>query len=346
MKKTIFPLIIISVFALTSCDRAFMRNDASNDGIVNFESMWKQLNEKYSFFEYKNIDWDSVYNVYKPKIYSDMEAQELFDVLAEMMNSLRDGHSNLFAPFDYSRNWSWYLDYPANFDQNILERNYLGTDYSVTGPFKHKWLENNIAYIYYGSFSGSLITQEQWDYIANKYANCKAIIFDIRNNGGGYMSNVEFIGSQLIDADLTFGYYKVKNGPNHNDFSEKIDYKISPAKKDDENGKRPLANKDFFLLTNRHCFSAANFFAMLVKELPNATIIGDYTGGGGGLPMDYQLPNGWTYRFSATATYTTSDFNIEHGIEPNIKIDMSSEDIAAGKDSIIEKALSIIKEKK
>jgi C-terminal processing protease CtpA/Prc len=322
----------------------FMTNEASNDAVDNFESMWKQLDEKYSFFEYKNIDWDSVYNVYKPMVLSDMDEQDLFDILSKMMNALYDGHSNIFAPFDYSRNWSWFLDYPPNFDQNILERNYLGNDYSVTGPFKHKRLEGNIGYIYYSSFSGSLITQEQWDYLVREYVNTNAIIFDIRNNGGGYMANVQFIASQLINETCTYGYYKVKNGPEHDSFSDRIDLTVTPANKnkDHEGWQRPLANKDFYLLTNRHCYSAANFFATFMKQRPNTVIIGDNTGGGGGLPMDYQLPNGWNYRFSSTITYTNDGFNIEHGIEPDIKMDMSQEDIAQGKDSFIEKALSII----
>lgn len=332
------------LFIGTSCDKLFMTNGASDDAVENFDAMWNVLNEKYSFFEYKNIDWDSVYNVYRPQVHSGTSEYDLFKVLSGMMNSLKDGHSNIFAPFDYSRNWSWFLDYPANFDINILERNYLGSDYSVTGPFKHKMLEGNIGYIYYSSFSGSLVTKEQWDHLVRLYVSARAIIFDIRNNGGGYMANVDFIASQITNEDITYGYYKVKNGPANDDFSELIEITVTPANQDYDGWERPLAYKDFFLLTNRHCYSAANFFTAFMKVRPNTVIVGDCTGGGGGLPMDYQLPNGWTYRFSSTITLDSYGFNIEHGIEPDIKVDMSQEDISEGKDSILEKVLSIINE--
>ncbi|MDL2241236.1 hypothetical protein LJC69_06385, partial [Bacteroidales bacterium OttesenSCG-928-K22] len=189
-------------------------------------------------------------------------------------------------------------------------------------------------------------TQEEWNFIAEKYVDCKGIIFDVRNNGGGYVANVNFIGSQLVDFEFLYGVYKVKNGPKHNDFSEYIPLMVYPVEKQGAELQTPQAKRfksnNIIVLTNRHCYSATNFFVMLMKSLPNVTVVGDYTGGGGGLPMDYQLPNGWNYRFSSTISYDNREVNIEHGIAPHIKIDMSPEDIAEGKDSLIEKAISIL----
>ena len=36
---------------------------------------------EYSFFEFKNIDWDSIYSVYRPLVNDDMNSEELFDVI-------------------------------------------------------------------------------------------------------------------------------------------------------------------------------------------------------------------------------------------------------------------------
>ena len=35
---------------------------------INFEYLWKQFDSKYALFDVKNIDWNLVYNVYRPNI--------------------------------------------------------------------------------------------------------------------------------------------------------------------------------------------------------------------------------------------------------------------------------------
>ena len=72
--------------------------------------------------------------------------------------------------------------------------------------------------------------------------------------------------------------------------------------------------------------------------MPKAIIIGDKTGGGSGLPFSSELPNGWSVRFSASPMYDPNMKHLEFGIEPDIKVDMSSEDMSKGIDTIIETA--------
>jgi C-terminal processing protease CtpA/Prc len=75
-----------------------------------------------------------------------------------------------------------------------------------------------------------------------------------------------------------------------------------------------------------------------MSEADNATIIGDITGGGGGLPLSTELPNGWTLRFSACPTFTKEMKPIEAGISPDIKVDLQPRFLERGCDDIIEAA--------
>ena len=70
----------------------------------------------------------------------------------------------------------------------------------------------------------------------------------------------------------------------------------------------------------------------------HVAIIGGTSGGGGGMPMSYELPCGWTVRFSSVRMYDADKKDIEQGIEPNLKINMTS----TTQDDIIEKAIDII----
>ena len=64
-----------------------------------------------------------------------------------------------------------------------------------------------------------------------------------------------------------------------------------------------------------------------MKQLPLVTIIGDKTGGGSGLPFSSEIPNGWSIRFSASPMFDPQMNQLEFGIDPDLKVDMSSEDI-------------------
>jgi C-terminal processing protease CtpA/Prc len=77
-----------------------------------------------------------------------------------------------------------------------------------------------------------------------------------------------------------------------------------------------------------------------MRYMPNAVLIGDRTGGGAGLPFTSELPNGWGVRFSASPHLDAEKNHIEFGIEPDIKIDLTSLTLH---DDIIEEARKTLK---
>ena len=80
-----------------------------------------------------------------------------------------------------------------------------------------------------------------------------------------------------------------------------------------------------------------------MKQMPQATLLGDKTGGGSGLPFSSELPNGWSVRFSASPMYDPDMKHTEFGIEPDIHVNMTSEDMQKGLDTIIETARKHLK---
>lgn len=82
-----------------------------------------------------------------------------------------------------------------------------------------------------------------------------------------------------------------------------------------------------------------------MKGLPLVTIMGDITGGGGGLPMSSELPNGWGVRYSSTQTLDFDGNHIEHGIAPDYFVSLKPEDVARGEDTLIESAIRYINER-
>ena len=299
----------------------------------NFEALWKIMDEHYCFFDYKNVDWNSVYNIYKVRARGDISREQLFEVLTDMLSELRDGHVNLYSAFDYGRYWRWHEDYPTNFS-DTLQRRYLGTDYHIAGGLKYKILDDNIGYVYYESFSNG-IGEGNLDEVIQHFMFCQGMIFDIRGNGGGTVTNVDKIAARFCNEKTLVGYCQHKTGKGHNDFSDLEPIYIEPS-------SNLRWQKPVVLLTNREVFSAANEFTQYMRCMPQVIQVGDQTGGGSGMPFTATLPNGWTVRFSACPNYDRDRNQTEFGIAPDYNVAITDADFLRGKDTIIEFARNLI----
>jgi Peptidase family S41/Tricorn protease C1 domain len=334
MKKI---LLIVSIIALlSSCEKAIMPKSESADPVKTFETLWSTIDKGYSFFDYKGIDWNTVYQTYRPQISSNMTDRELFNKCAEMLRVLKDGHVNLRAGFSTSYYHDFFLNFPANFNKEIIDRNYL-RGFEVTGPLYHTVLSGNIGYIYYGSFARPF-TDDQLDAVLNRFnsiSGLKGIIFDVRNNEGGDPANAHRLFRRIATQNTLLYKTKYKDGPGHNDFSTEQESIIEPTT------DRVKYTGKIVVLTNRKCYSACNFFVAGCKAFSQIKIVGDQTGGGGGQPTGFELPNGWSVNFSGSITSLPNGFIIENGVLPDIAVALSPADEAAGIDTIIERAKTL-----
>ena len=112
-----FPaILLILLLGTISCEQVFLDEAPAEDAVSIFEEAWTFADQEYSFFSFKGIDWDEVYNRYRPQVQENMSEEALFEVMADMLFELRDGHVNLRSPFNLSRNWEWNLNTPENFN--------------------------------------------------------------------------------------------------------------------------------------------------------------------------------------------------------------------------------------
>lgn len=304
----------------------------------NFEALWRMMDEKYCFFEYKKeqlgVDWQEIYRRYAPQIDESMSQQQLFEVLTNMLGELKDGHVNLYSSFDVGRNWSWHEDYPANISDTLINR-YLGRDFRIATGMRYRILDDNVGYIRCSSFAGSL-GAGNLDEIFMYLIACNGLIIDLRSNPGGMVTSAEELAARFTNESVVVGYMRHKRGKGHQDFSELQEQVIKP-------GRGMRWQKKVVVLTNRSVYSAANEFVKYMKCFPNVIVVGDRTGGGAGMPFSGELPNGWGVRFSAVPMYDRDKKDTEFGITPHYRVDMQANDVERGEDSIIEYARKLLK---
>ena len=335
MKKCIIYIIMcIASLSLVSCVDV---DEYDNSPQGNFEALWKIMDEHYCFFDYKRqaygLDWNEVRARYSKRIDVTMNSDQLFEVLSEMLAEVKDGHVNLSSIGDFSRYWSWKEGYPAN-SSDTLYRRYLGTDYKIASGLSYRILDDNIAYVRYESFMDG-IGEGNLDKMLINLMFCQGLILDIRDNGGGNLLYAERLAARFFNERTMVGYMQHKTGAGHSDFSSLEEQWLDPS-------SNIRWHKPVCVLTNRGVYSAANEFVKYMKQCPTATIVGDHTGGGAGLPFSSSLPNGWSVRFSACPMYDVEKQDTEFGISPDVRVDLLQSDLLSGEDTIIEAARAIL----
>jgi len=328
---TIYILLLLTLFALLSCERILTSKDPENTPSNNFEILWHNLDRKYSLFTTKGIDWDSIYQAYRPEIYENMHDSSLFRTMGQMILELKDGHCDLRSTYGKIE-YDYTLGYRENFVPHIVKVTYLGTKEKERDGMLYNIIDS-VGYLYIGSFSTE-ITEDGIREVLGHFSVTKGIIIDVRNNTGGNDRNCKIIANHFFDRKRKVEIVHFKTGPGHDDFGS-IDQFIEP--KDGLGVSKPTV-----ILTNRICFSACNSFVSWMSSLPHVSLVGDTTGGGGGTPHFSELPNGWIYRYSANKSYRPDGLNMDEGIPPNHYVTITERDSKRWRDTLIEYALDLI----
>lgn len=303
-----------------------------NDAAGNFDALWSIIDTHYCYLDEKGIDWDSVYSVYRPKVQPDMSQIEFFGLCSDMLAELRDGHVNLSAPFATSYYKKWWSDYPQNYDSRLVEQYYLNFGGFTRSGLTYAILPDSVGYLRYDSFAYT-ISELTLDYALALLSPAKGLIIDVRDNGGGALTNVSTLVSRFIDSRITAGFITHKAGPGHSDFSKPYEFFYDPAPEPRIHWRKPVV-----VLTNRSTFSAANNFVSIMKGLPGVCLMGDTTGGGSGMPFSSEIPCGWSLRFSGSPVYDADMQNTEFGVSPEIHVDLDPEEALKGIDTMLEAA--------
>lgn len=173
-------------------------------------------------------------------------------------------------------------------------------------------MNGNIGYIDLRGFNDEVAGAETVAAAMAFLQNTEALIFDLRQNGGGNPSMIQLISSYL------FG-----DKPVHlNDLYWRKDNKTDEFWTKPEQAKIKFTNKDIYVLTSNYTFSGAEEFSYNLKNLRRATIIGETTGGGAHPGGSVRLGD----HFSAfvpvgRAINPISKTNWEGtGVEPDIKV--------------------------
>ena len=325
------------------------KKEGPKDAETNFEALWQNFHKRYAFFELRGVDWQKQYETFRPKVTKATTDEELFGILCEMLAPLKDGHVNLKARGGHKGKYNpedepqFYREFSS---QQLVEELFQLTNKNLrkdgfdeveddTQLFRHA-KSDKLGYLRILEFEGlsKQKAKAALDRIFAGFGGLEGLIVDIRDNPGGTDAMVYLIAGRFADKTRVGHHRRTKKGPGADDFSPVKTKNLEP------NGKTQFT-KPVALLTNDASFSAADVFAMVMKELPHVRIIGDHTNGIFSNMLEAKLPNGWKYTFSYQRYYSPKMVCFEaKGIPVHEEVLNTKADLKTGIDPVLKAALA------
>lgn len=191
-------------------------------------------------------------------------------------------------------------------------------------------LDDNIAYIALLNYGENTTEQLRAELKTVLDQNPEGLIFDLRNNGGGYLTTAIQVVSEFIGEGVVM-YEEYGDG-------QILPYNAIPG---------GLATEiPLVVLVNEGTASASEITAGAIQDYQRAPLVGVTTYGKGSVQSWITLKdNAGGVRVTIARWLTPEKRQIaEQGLTPEYVVEMTEEDYTAGRDPQLEKAIEVLKE--
>lgn len=201
---------------------------------------------------------------------------------------------------------------------------------SVTGEM----LDSNIGYIRLSSFGENAYEDFNNKLVEFKNQGMKALVFDLRSNGGGLLNQATKIASEFIPEGKIITYTIDKYGNRDNISSIGGEAQDIPV----------------VILTDGFTASASEVVTGALKDYGRATIVGTNTYGKGVVQIPFELESGeGGLKVTISKYYTPNGKNINKvGIAPDYEVELTEDafekEYNKSKDPQVQKALEVLRE--
>lgn len=251
---------------------------------ILIDSLDKSLHRLYVFQDKVNIMLAPVKKNFKGGVYTKIQTRpELASrLLKDLQSTYKDGHLDI----QYYPELSEFLEAPLpdSIKQEQHERGLNGAKENNFGFKKTEILNGNIGYIKLDGFYPFVDEGKPTMDAAFRFvSHTKALIIDLRQNGGG-----------SPDMVLQAQSYFLSDKTRMNDI---LDSKNDTLKRWTNPAVANFRLKmPVYILTSRNTFSGAEDFAYGLQQINRAVTVGDTTGGGAHPSGDFSLGQGFIIR--------------------------------------------------
>jgi carboxyl-terminal processing protease len=195
---------------------------------------------------------------------------------------------------------------------------------------KLEFLDGNIAYLKLYQFSEKAGFDFRTASLEILSSPAKKIILDLRDNPGGFLEIAQEIAGWFLEKGQIVTIEDFGEGKDKNEFKSQgpsrfLDYKI-------------------VVLINKGSASASEILAGALRDNRNIMLIGEKSFGKGSVQTLEKLRDGSSLKITVAKWLTPKGAVLtDNGLEPDITIEITEDDIKKNKDPQLDKAIEIIK---
>lgn len=160
-------------------------------------------------------------------------------------------------------------------------------------------------------------------------SRAQGIILDVRNNPGGYLESAAGIASWFLPKGKIVVTEDFGNSKKNEHVSE---------------GINKLSSYPLVVLINQGSASASEILAGALRDHQGVKLVGEKSFGKGSVQQVEQLAGGTSLKITVAKWLTPLGHSImEEGLEPDVKVELTKEDIENSRDPQLDKALEMLK---
>ena len=191
--------------------------------------------------------------------------------------------------------------------------------------------DNNIAYLHLYHFTEKAAYDFRKAAIEILESPANKVILDLRNNPGGYLE---------VAQDIAGWFLKSGEVVVIEDFGEGKEQKLYKAE-----GNGLLGSYSLVVIINEGSASGSEILAGALRDNLGVKLIGESSFGKGSVQELEKLKGGSSLKITIAKWLTPKgELITDKGLEPDVKVEITEEDVAAEKDPQLDKAIEIIKE--
>jgi hypothetical protein len=295
------------------------------------------LKEHYSYYDLRVDDWKALEKKHGRKIIGAASTRAWIKEAAAMLAEAKDAHM-----------WITYKGVTTGTHQRKVKPNInLDGIKAVLPNFKQRnqcvftaRTEDDIGYILITTLANNREKDlEAVQGIMEEYKDCKALILDLRANGGGSEPLAMPVAAWFVSGEKVYSKNVYRDPKSKDGFTEEMSRTIK-GNKEPRRFDKPTA-----VLIGPGVMSSAESFVLMMKQGEKVTLIGSTTYGSSGNPKPFNLDNGVEIFIPSWKDLLPDGTCLEgKGVQPDVKVKAKAADFEDD-DPVITKALELLRKK-
>ncbi len=303
-----------------------------------FRKLREAIDNYYSYRDMRRVNWDQLFRQHESVLLAAASPEAFAEKAAAMLAAAKDLH--ITVSVEGGRQFGTLRQsVPANYDDALIAR--LVPKFQkhnslvATGQFP-----DGIAYLQIRAWDTSRKDELESAFRAlAQWQEAPGLLIDVRQNGGGGEGMAESIAGCFVDQPAVYAKHVSRDPRAPGGFTPIRERVLDP------NTQQAKYRGAIAVLMGPRCVSSNEAFLLMMKQVPQCTLVGERSRGSSGNPKPHKLGNGVTVNLPSWKALRPDGTCFEgEGLSPDVRVATRPTDFQK-RDPVLDAALRILRRK-